>query len=72
MARGVFVQGVFVRGFMSGGFLSGGFVLEPNGAGLDLQSRVNLAISGGKTGYLPVSFQSSWIMQIMLLDQRYI
>ena len=43
-----------------------------NGAGLDLQSRVNPAISGGKTGYLPVSFQSSWIMQIMLLDQRYI
>ena len=35
------------------------FLIGMNGAGLDLQSRVNLAIPGGETGYLPVSFQSS-------------
>ena len=44
-----------------------------NVAGLDLQSRVNLAIPGGETGYLPVSFQSSvGQCKIMFLDQKYI
>ena len=37
----------------------GVFFMGMNGAALDLQSRVNLEIPGGETGYLPVSFQSS-------------
>ena len=33
--------------------------MRMNGAGFDLQSSVNIAITGGETGCLPVSFQSS-------------
>ena len=33
--------------------------MRMNGAGFDLQLSVNIAITGGETGCLPVSFQSS-------------
>ena len=40
-------------------FMGQSIFMRMNCAGFDLQSRVNLAITGGETGCLPVSFQSS-------------